>query len=115
VIIRTNHIENDRDAASPAALPASSFNRAIRSYRAEKRVRADLHLRQLNFFPDLCLIVIDSYVLLPQRNANEALAPFIAAKYLGYLDQEGIDASYLLAAGSNEVASRRDPALQSPL
>jgi NitT/TauT family transport system substrate-binding protein len=43
-------------------------------------------------------------VLLPQRNANEALAPFIAAKYLGYLDQEGIDASYLLAAGSNEVA-----------
>lgn len=43
-------------------------------------------------------------VLLPQRNANEALAPFIAAKYLGYFDQEGIDVSYLLAAGSNEVA-----------
>ncbi|MDI4231776.1 ABC transporter substrate-binding protein [Bradyrhizobium sp. Arg237L] len=43
-------------------------------------------------------------VLLPQRNANEAIAPFIAAKYLGYLDQEGIDASYVLAAGSNEVA-----------
>jgi NitT/TauT family transport system substrate-binding protein len=43
-------------------------------------------------------------VLLPQRNPNEALAPFIAAKYLGYLDQEGIDVSYLLAAGSNEVA-----------
>ncbi|MBH5384728.1 ABC transporter substrate-binding protein [Bradyrhizobium diversitatis] len=43
-------------------------------------------------------------VLLPQRNANEAIAPFIAAKYLGYLDQEGIEASYLLAAGSNEVA-----------
>jgi len=43
-------------------------------------------------------------VLLPQRNANEALAPFIAAKYLGYLAQEGIDVSYLLAAGSNEVA-----------
>lgn len=43
-------------------------------------------------------------VLLPQRNANEAIAPFIAAKYLGYLGQEGIDADYILAAGSNEVA-----------
>ncbi|KIZ47800.1 MULTISPECIES: ABC transporter substrate-binding protein [Rhodopseudomonas] len=43
-------------------------------------------------------------VLLPQRNANEAIAPFLAAKYLGYLDQEGIDVTYLLVAGSNEVA-----------
>lgn len=43
-------------------------------------------------------------VLLPQRNANEAIAPFIAAKYLGYLDEEGLDVSYLLVAGSNEVA-----------
>jgi NitT/TauT family transport system substrate-binding protein len=43
-------------------------------------------------------------VLLPQRNANEAIAPFIAAKYLGYLDKEGLDVDYILAAGSNEVA-----------
>lgn len=43
-------------------------------------------------------------VLLPQRNANEAIAPFIAAKYLGYLNQEGLDVAYILAAGSNEVA-----------
>lgn len=43
-------------------------------------------------------------VLLPQRNANEAIAPFIAAKYLGYLDKEGLDVAYILAAGSNEVA-----------
>jgi NitT/TauT family transport system substrate-binding protein len=43
-------------------------------------------------------------VLLPQRNANEAIAPFIAAKYLGYLAKEGLDVTYILAAGSNEVA-----------
>jgi NitT/TauT family transport system substrate-binding protein len=43
-------------------------------------------------------------ILLPQRNANEAIAPFIAAKYLGYLDKEGLDVDYILAAGSNEVA-----------
>lgn len=43
-------------------------------------------------------------VLLPQRNANEAIAPFLAAKYLGYLDQEGLEVNYLLVAGSNEVA-----------
>ncbi len=43
-------------------------------------------------------------VLLPQRHPDEAIAPFTAAKYLGYLDQEGIDVSYLLVAGSNEVA-----------
>lgn len=43
-------------------------------------------------------------VLLPQRNANEAIAPFIAAKYLGYLEKEGLDVNYILAAGSNEVA-----------
>ncbi|MGM4903866.1 ABC transporter substrate-binding protein [Tardiphaga sp. 866_E4_N2_1] len=43
-------------------------------------------------------------VLLPQRNANEAIAPFIAAKYLGYLEKEGLEVDYILAAGSNEVA-----------
>ncbi len=43
-------------------------------------------------------------VLLPQRNANEAIAPFIAAKYLGYLEKEGLDVDYILAPGSNEVA-----------
>lgn len=43
-------------------------------------------------------------VLLPQRNANEAIAPFLAAKYLGYLGQEGLDVNYILVAGSNEVA-----------
>jgi NitT/TauT family transport system substrate-binding protein len=43
-------------------------------------------------------------VLLPQQNANEAIAPFIAAKYLGYLNKEGLDVDYILAAGSNEVA-----------
>ncbi|SDS80289.1 ABC transporter substrate-binding protein [Bradyrhizobium canariense] len=43
-------------------------------------------------------------VLLPQRNANEAIAPFIAAKYLGYLGNEGLDVDYILVAGSNEVA-----------
>lgn len=43
-------------------------------------------------------------VLLPQRNVNEALAPFLAAKYLGYFDQEGLDVEYILVPGSNEVA-----------
>ncbi len=37
-------------------------------------------------------------VLLPQRNANEAIAPFIAAKYLGYLNKEGLDVDYILAS-----------------
>lgn len=42
--------------------------------------------------------------LIPVRNIDESLAPFVVAKYLGYFDQEGLDVDLLAVGGSNEVA-----------
>ncbi|HVR58450.1 MAG TPA: ABC transporter substrate-binding protein [Pseudolabrys sp.] len=43
-------------------------------------------------------------LLLPQRTVDEALAPFIVAKHLGYYEQEGLNVEMLLVGGSNETA-----------
>lgn len=42
--------------------------------------------------------------LIPVRNIDKSLAPFVVAKYLGYFDQEGLDVDLLAVGGSNEVA-----------
>src|SRR5580698_3659716 len=42
--------------------------------------------------------------LIPVRNIEESLAPFVVAKYLGYYEQEGLDVDLIAVGGSNEVA-----------
>jgi ABC-type nitrate/sulfonate/bicarbonate transport system substrate-binding protein len=42
--------------------------------------------------------------LIPVKNIDESLAPFVVAKYLGYYDQEGLDVDLIAVGGSNEVA-----------
>jgi NitT/TauT family transport system substrate-binding protein len=42
--------------------------------------------------------------LIPVKNIDESLAPFVVAKYLGYYEQEGLDVDLLAVGGSNEVA-----------
>jgi NitT/TauT family transport system substrate-binding protein len=43
-------------------------------------------------------------LLIPVKNIDEAIAPFVVAKYLGYYAQEGLDVDLLAVGGSNEVA-----------
>ncbi|WP_316393617.1 ABC transporter substrate-binding protein [Bradyrhizobium sp. 33ap4] len=42
--------------------------------------------------------------LIGVRNMDEAQAPFIVAKYLGYFSREGLDVDLLTVGGSNEIA-----------
>jgi NitT/TauT family transport system substrate-binding protein len=42
--------------------------------------------------------------LIPVRNIEESLAPFVVAKYLGYYAEEGLDVDLIAVGGSNEVA-----------
>ncbi len=43
-------------------------------------------------------------VLIPVRSIDEAFAPFVVAKELGYFEREGYDVSLLAVGGSNEAA-----------
>ena len=43
-------------------------------------------------------------LLIPVKNIDEAIAPFVVAKYLGYYGQEGLDVELVAVGGSNEVA-----------
>jgi NitT/TauT family transport system substrate-binding protein len=42
--------------------------------------------------------------LIPVRNIDESIAPFVVAKYLGYYEQDGLDVQLVAVGGSNEVA-----------
>jgi NitT/TauT family transport system substrate-binding protein len=42
--------------------------------------------------------------LIPVRNIDESIAPFVVAKYLGYYEKEGLDVQLVAVGGSNEVA-----------
>ncbi len=43
-------------------------------------------------------------ILIPSKEMNEGYTPFVCPKYLGYYEQEGIDAEFLFTGGSNEAA-----------
>jgi NitT/TauT family transport system substrate-binding protein len=43
-------------------------------------------------------------LLIPVKNIDESIAPFVVAKYLGYYEQDGLDVELVAVGGSNEVA-----------
>ncbi len=43
-------------------------------------------------------------LLIPVRNIDESIAPFVVAKYMGYYEQDGLDVELVAVGGSNEVA-----------